>query len=136
MGSQMTLPTAGHRASDSLLSDKEALARAITDRLFAAQPDLLDRYGEPGRAKCLQDMRYNLEHLAPAVALGEPGIFARYVRWLDDLLRARNIPASDVRRSLEVMEAVISARLPGEEAAAIAACIQAGLATLPATGQV
>jgi hypothetical protein len=132
----MTLPTTGHRASDSLLSNKEELARAITDRLFAAQPDVLDRYGEPGRAKCLQDMRYNLEHLAAAVALGEPDLFVRYVRWLDDLLCARNIPASDVRRSLEVMQAVILARLPSEEAAAIAACIQAGLVTFPATGRV
>ena len=68
----------GHRASESLLSHKEDLARAITDSLFAAQSDLLARYGEPGRAKCLQDMRYNLEHLAPAYALGVSDLFAQY----------------------------------------------------------
>ena len=126
----------GHRASESLLSHKEDLARAITDSLFAAQPDLLARYGELGRAKCLQDMRYSLEHLAPAVALGEPDLFARYVRWLEDLLRARGILAEDIRRSLELTEAVISTRLPIEEATVTTRCVRAGLAALSVTGRI
>ena len=125
-----------HRASESLLSHKEDLARAITDSLFAAHSDLLARYGEPGRAKRLQDMRYNLEHLAPAVALGEPRLFAQYVRWLEDLLRARGIPAEDIRRSLELTEAVISARLPAEEATVITRCVRAGLAALSMTERI
>ena len=127
----MTAPGAGRRASESLLDRKEHLALAITEQLFAKDPSMLVKYGERGRAKCLQDMRYNIEHLAPAVALGEPELFARYVRWLEELLRVRNVPADDVRRSLETTEAVIAARLPAEEAAAIAECIRAGLAVLP-----
>ncbi len=126
----------GHRASESLLSHKGDLARAITDSLFAAHPNLPARYGEPGRAKCLQDMRYNLEYLASAVALGEPHLFAWYVRWLEDLLRARGIPAEDIRRSLELTEAVISARLPAEEATVTARCVRAGLAALSVTGRI
>lgn len=126
----MTGASAGVRASESLLRHEEALARAITDALYARRPDLVDRWGERGRAKCLHDMRHNLEHLAPAVALGEPALFAGYVRWLDDLLRARGIPTDDVRESLELTRDAIAARLPYDEAACASASIDAGLAAL------
>jgi hypothetical protein len=125
----MTTPSAA-RASESLLRFADELARATTDALYARRPDLMERWGERGRAKCLEDMRHNVEHLAPAVGLDDPSIFARYVRWLDDLLRARGIPSDDVRESLELMRDAVAARLPHDESARAAASIDAGLATL------
>ena len=74
-------------ASEAILDRKEELAREITQALYDHEPGLLERHGERGRSKCLQDMRYNLEHLAPAVGLDDPALFARYVTWLDQLLR-------------------------------------------------
>jgi hypothetical protein len=121
-------------ASDALLARKEELARAVSDALYAEMPGLLEKYGEPGRAKCLQDMRYNLEHLAPAVALGEPALFARYAAWLRDMLAARGIPADEVLRSLELTERVVRHRLAPEQAEAVAGCIAAGVAALAEDG--
>jgi hypothetical protein len=40
-------------------------------------------------------MRYNIEHLAPAVALRSPAMFAGYAQWLGDLLRSRGIPTDE-----------------------------------------
>lgn len=120
----------GAAASEAMLAEKEALARAITEALYAAMPHLLQKYGESGRAKCLQDMRYNLEHLAPAVALGKPALFASYVAWLRDMLSARGIPADEVYRSLELTQEIVRARLGGEKAEFIAQVIAAGLARL------
>ena len=118
------------RASDSILGRKEELAKAITDALYADDPAVWERFGEVGRAKCLQDMHYCLEHLAPAVALNDPALFARYVLWLEKLLGARGIGSGDVRRSLAATRGVLRQRLHPDEAACALPCLQAGMESL------
>ena len=118
------------RAAGQLLTDKEALADAITRALYDEMPELTERYGDIGRIRCHEDVRYTLEHLIPAVELAQPDMFARYVRWLDSLLRARNVSTRDVVRSLEVTEDVVRQRFAPNAADAVATCIRAGLATL------
>jgi hypothetical protein len=120
----------GERAAAALLARREELAHAITAALYAEQPGLLERYGEAGRRKCLEDIRYNLEHLAPAVSLDDPALFARYVIWLRELLKAHGVPARDVRRSLELTGDVVRARLEPGEAAAVETALAAGLQEL------
>lgn len=118
------------RASSSILDRKDELARDVTDALYAADPTLLERFGESGRAKCLQDMHYALEHLAPAVALDDPSLFASYVRWLESLLAARGIGSRHVRRSLEATQRLLAVRLHPDEAACALRSLQAGLTLL------
>ncbi|HZG44272.1 MAG TPA: hypothetical protein VEY93_15085 [Longimicrobium sp.] len=122
--------TAGERAAMIMLDRLGEIARAVTDAMYRENPGLLARYGERGRAKCLQDMRYNLEHLAPAVELDDPPCFVRYVAWCDDLLRSRGVPTRDLARSLELMEGELRARLAQDEADAAAVSLRAGLAAL------
>lgn len=126
----MAATTVAEAASDMLLERKEEFARAITDALYAERPELHVRHGEAGRSKCLQDMRYNLEHLAPAVALEDPTLFARYVGWLRDMLASHGVCADDVRRSLELTLAITERHLAPDHAALVAAAVAAGLATL------
>jgi hypothetical protein len=122
--------TPGERCAARLLAEKEVLALAIADALYRERPDLAARYGETGRAKCVEDMRYNLEHLAPAVALEDPSMFAGYARWLASLLTARGIPAGEIERSLVLTAAQIGTRFPPDEAAAAAPALDAALAAL------
>lgn len=121
------------RASASILDRKDELAGAITDVLYSRDPTLVTRYGEAGRVKCLQDMRYSLEHLAPAVALDDPSLFARYVIWLEGLLAARGVGSDDVRRSLQATQSALMDRLSPDEAARVLPSLQAGLAALSAS---
>ncbi|HEX2077642.1 MAG TPA: hypothetical protein VHG08_08025, partial [Longimicrobium sp.] len=122
--------SAGARAAAALAEHGEAVARSVTGLLYAEMPWLVDRYGERGRQKCLQDMRYHLEHLAPAVELQDPALFARYAEWCDAMLRARGVQTAELLRSLQLMESDVAARLPAEEAQAVAACLRAGTAVL------
>ena len=124
--------TAGERSAARLVAEKEDLARAITEALYRERPEMLARWGEAGREKCLQDMRYNLEHLAPAVALEAPDMFAGYARWLLGLLQSRGIPGGDVTRSLVLTRAAIGERFPRDEASAAAPALDAALAVLTA----
>lgn len=122
--------SAATRAAETLLDDKETLARAVTAALYAEMPGLLDRYGERGRDKCLQDMRYNVEHLAPAVGMDDPPMFAGYAAWLDGLLRDRGVETAHVARCLSLLEEETALRLPPEQQAVVRRCIRAGLAAL------
>lgn len=125
----------GERAAETLLHRKEELAIAVTQTLYSERPELLQRYGEAGRLKCLQDMRYNLEHLAPAVALMEPQLFARYVAWLRDMLGARGVAADEILRSLELTELAVRKWMNEDEAAAIISVLREGLAAVAHTSQ-
>lgn len=122
--------SAGARAAAALAEHGEAVARAVTGLLYAEMPWLVDRYGEPGRQKCLQDMRYHLEHLAPAVELEDPALFARYAEWCDAMLRARGVQTAELRRCLQLIESDVATRLPGEDAGIVAACLRGGIGVL------
>ena len=126
--------TATSRAANILLEEKEVLATAITEAHYAEQPELMAKYGVAGRRRCHEDVRYTLEHLIPALDLGEPSMFADYVRWLDQLLRARAVDTSDLVRSLEITEEVTRQRLPNDEAEAVAEVVKAGLSVLATPG--
>ena len=115
------------RSAALLMRDREMLAQEVTAALYAESPDLLERHGERGRGKCLQDMVYNVEHLIPAVDLADGAMFARYVEWLDGLLRARNVATRDVIRCLELLRYRCVERYPAAESAAIADIIETGL---------
>lgn len=126
--------TPAERAGAALLEQKETIARSVTGLLYAEMPWLMDKYGDRGRDKCLQDMRYNLEHLIPAVELEAPDMFARYAAWCDGVLRARGVPTAELARSMEIMRADVAARLPADQAAAVAVSLDAGLQALRGAG--
>ena len=126
--------TPAERAGAALLEQKETIARSVTGLLYAEMPWLLDKYGDRGRDKCLQDMRYNLEHLIPAVELEAPDMFARYAAWCDGVLRARGVPTAELVRSLEIMRADVAVRLPADQGQAVAVSLDAGLQALRGAG--
>ena len=128
----MTAPAAGEgrRAAARLLEHTEAMARAVTERLYAERPELIDRHGERGREKTLQDMRYNIEHLSPAVDLEDAAMFATYVRWLNSVLASRGVASTHVTRCLELLAEEARPRLDDAEAGLVAAIIDAGLAVV------
>ena len=128
----MAARTIGEAAAERILARKEKLARTITERLYESMPELLEKHGEYGRAKCLQDMRYNLEHLAPAVALDESPLFTRYVVWLRDMLQSRGVQSAEVLRSLRITREIALESLPPGEGEAVARVVQEGVHVLEA----
>lgn len=130
----MTTQTVGRRAAERLMDDKESLARAVTKRMFDEYPDILEKHGERGRQKCLEDMHYNIDHLIPAVDLEKPEMFADYARWLDTMLGARGVSARDVRRCFEMVADETRERYDADEAAIIDEIIRAGVAAVEREG--
>lgn len=114
----------------ALLRKIEPLAETVTEALYDERPELQSKYGEVGREKCLQDMRYNIEHLAAAADLDAPEMFREYTEWLSGLLRARHVATDDLLRSYQLMESVVHSWLPEAESVFIISVLQAGIDTL------
>jgi len=113
-------------------AERAQLAEAITARQYEAHPELAARYGEAGRAKCLQDANYHLSYLADAIAASSHALFSDYIGWAKVMLGARGIPATDLSRNLLLMSEVVGERLPPEMRSVIQDYFKAGLDRLPA----
>ncbi len=100
-------------AAESWLEDNVArLSVLVTDRQYALTPDLLERFGPAGRAKCEQDARYHFEYLASAVRRKAPKLFRDYVSWAKVLLVHLGLRADDLRTNLELLRQVVAAEAP------------------------
>ena len=75
-------------------------------------------------------MRYNVDHLIPAVDLGDSAMFVRYIEWLDGLLRARNVATRDIVRCLELLRDHCAEQYSSAEAALIGTIVDAGIRRL------
>jgi hypothetical protein len=126
----MTTQTAGRRAAERLMFDKESIARAVTKRLYDEYPDILEKHGERGREKCLQDMYYNIEHLIPAVDLENSEMFVQYARWLENMLGSRGVSTRDVKRCFELVGEEARSRYAASESAIIEDVLRAGIAAV------
>jgi methanogenic corrinoid protein MtbC1 len=118
-------------AARHLTAEGASLAEAITARQYAAQPELLAKYGEAGRARCLQDAGYHLSYLADSVAAASPSLFSDYVGWAKVMLAARGIPAGDLSRNLSIMREVVRQSCPPEVWRVVEEFFDAGLKKLP-----
>ncbi|MDQ3819189.1 MAG: cobalamin-dependent protein [Acidobacteriota bacterium] len=112
-------------------SNRARLAEAVTVRQYEAQPELAARYGEAGRAKCLQDANYHLSYLADAVAASSLSLFSDYIGWAKVMLNTRGIPAQDLSRNLIIMREVVLNMLPAEMGRVVGEYFEAGLNMLP-----
>ena len=108
-----------------------ALAEAVVARQYQLQPDLRDRYGEGGRAKCVEDTEYHLSHLAAAVTFSSPALFCDYTAWAKAVLAAFGVGPGDVERNLHCLRDVLTEHLPDGMNGAAAPYVEAALRALP-----
>jgi len=110
------------------ISNRRAtLADACVRLHFSKHPELQERYGEQGLAKCIHDAAFHLAFLAAAIASSTPALFVTYVQWAASMLAARSIPGADLAESLAAIRVVITEQLPGESAQIAAEYIDHGL---------
>lgn len=110
------------RASEALRYPGEA-PRALQDASEAVAVAVAAAAAEPGwsdaqRMRCVDDLRYHVDYLADAVALGRPQLFAAYVAFIAGLLEQRREPRAALRRVLELLARQIAATLSPSTASA------------------
>jgi MerR family transcriptional regulator, light-induced transcriptional regulator len=109
---------------------RRPLAEALTERHYELHPDLVRRYGERGRSKCLKDAEYHLSYLADAVASASPALFTDYVGWARVMLSARGIPTDDLADNLATLAETLQRELPGDPGRLASEYVEVGLRSL------
>jgi methanogenic corrinoid protein MtbC1 len=99
---------------DFLVERQDQIAGEMVARHWKLKPGLEQRYGNKGRAKCVEDARYYLRYLSEAVGAGESSLFVHYVMWAKTMLGARHIPVEDLVVNLEMLLDVLKDELPVE----------------------
>lgn len=87
----------------------DPIARAVCDEYFAEFPDDRERYGPAGDQWCVHDTLYLL-----AWAIAEHDwsdlVLDDQVRWLADVLAARNFPLEQLARHLNLAAVIVAQR--------------------------
>jgi methanogenic corrinoid protein MtbC1 len=91
---------------------KDELANLIVDEQWARNPQFKDHYGETGRAKCVQDVKYNLSYLSQAIASDSPPLFSTYIDWVNTLFQGLKIPTHELSESLEITGSILQQHFP------------------------
>ncbi|MEK4027115.1 MULTISPECIES: hypothetical protein [Bacillaceae] len=65
---------------------KATLAEKATAEIYKREPALLSRFGEEGKAKCLEDNNHHIKQLESALLLDNEQFFIDYALWLNGIL--------------------------------------------------
>lgn len=81
-----------------------ALAERVASELHASLLDAAAARDERGRARCEDDVRYQLAYLADAVAADRPELFAQYATFVAGVHERHDLPKRHLEETLAVME--------------------------------
>lgn len=63
------------------------MVERVTEKIYEKDPTLVNRYGDKGRAKCIEDNHHHFKHLETAYILGNGQFFTDYALWLNGILQ-------------------------------------------------
>ena len=122
-----------HRRVVEMLSARRGeLAARVAEKHLQQQPEFLQRFGELGRVRCIEDADFHLQYLSHALRLAEPALFTAYVQWARQLLEKRAIPWRHLQENLELLRDEVARELDPEDAALVGETFEAALQAGPA----
>jgi methanogenic corrinoid protein MtbC1 len=117
----------GQFVAGLLLSARKAHAAGVVLRANSADPRLLEAFGPSGFADLQTHAEGLIEHMAQALTVGQPALYAHQAGWLKQAFAARGSPLDALRRLLVAIRDEVGEELPAEARAVAVACAEAGL---------
>lgn len=117
-------------AAELLEVSATGYAALATERLLATHPDIASRFSPDAPGAWRAALGQRIVELATALRLGEPRLFAARVTWARRAFEAREVPAGDLRASLEALGTVLAQELPEAARQGPATLLQDTLAEL------
>lgn len=106
------------------------IAEEVTRDIYRDFPELLDRFGERGYQKCIDDNMHHLNHLDTAYQVQDTKPFVDYAIWLNNVLTSRGMQTSLVIDNFERLDRIFEGRLPAEWLPFYRDCLQKANETL------
>jgi hypothetical protein len=98
--------------ANQVVDAERRLAVRVAELVYERMPELAERYGPAGRARCEEDTALHLRFLASALATGEPRIISDYLTWLAPLLERFHVPREDLDANLGAIETAVRELVP------------------------
>ncbi|WP_445613018.1 hypothetical protein [Geobacillus sp. YF-1] len=91
----------------------------VVKGIYAAYPELLEKYGERGKQKCFEDNQHHFAHLETAYLLRNAKVFTDYALWLNNILVNHGMKTDHLLDNFRRIEQAIRGRIspPEKEAA-------------------
>jgi hypothetical protein len=103
----------------------------ITEGMYEAYPELLDKYGEQGKRKCREDNGHHFRHLETAYQVNNDQIFVDYAIWLNGILVRHGMQPDHLIDNFERIQKVLpGGGLPEELVAAYVRMLDQGIDVL------
>ncbi len=84
----------------------------VSERFYTAHETQYRRFGMSGRKACQQDLEFHLKFLKPTLEFGNVEPFIEYLRWLNEVLLARNIPTAHLVQTLQWLGEYLREQMP------------------------
>ena len=97
---------------DWILSHIYFLSENVINIHYRLDPDLLDKYGETGRIRSMEDVNFHLSYLAAAMKVSSLSLFLKYVEWLVIFFKSIQFPVAHVARNFQIIRQVLRKELP------------------------
>lgn len=101
-----------------------AAVMAVTERFYTSHGSTYERFGQRGRDACREDLAFHLEFLRPVLEFGLLQPMVDYLRWLNEVLAAREVPTRHLALSLDWLAEFFTEQMPAEEGRIVAAALQ------------
>ena len=119
------------RVADTLSSRRSELALRVAEKHLAQNPHFIERFGELGRVRCIEDADFHLQYLSHSLRFATPALFTAYTQWTRQVLEKRAIGWSDLQKNLELLRDELAAELDEEDAKPVREYIEAALSADP-----
>lgn len=120
--------------AETLVAVKQVAAESVTEDFFVRHPDWIERYGEMGRIRGIEDAKFHIDFLAGAIESGSTAPFEDYAHWCTRMLRSRGIEPHFLAENLRQIGAALRNKLPADSVEMVLSYIEAGAAACSEPG--
>jgi methanogenic corrinoid protein MtbC1 len=121
------MPNANGELGRLIDAQSSELAEVMVARQYELQPELIARYGEPGRKHSVEDVMFHLSYLSEALSTHRPRLFSAYMAWAKVFFAGIKLPEKYLTVCLDCMRDVLLDRYGSAMAEPAAACLAEGL---------
>ena len=129
------MPSTNERVAENLSARRAELAVRVADKHLQKHPEFLQRFGEAGRVRCVEDAEFHVQYLSQALRFATPALFTSYTQWARQMLEKRRIAWRDLQANLEMLRDELARDLDADDARLVHQYIEAALKAGPADSQ-
>jgi hypothetical protein len=79
------------------------MVERVTEKIYENDPTLMERYGDKGKTKCIEDNHHHFKHLETASELDNAEFFTDYALWLDGILQKFGISTEHLMDNFSII---------------------------------